>query len=147
MAKKRRSPISLQRRAAMTVSRISIGHDRLVYAMIADKKLTYPNGRSRVAYIGTTKRGVFRITSSIAERANEILRLHGVEGFEVRIITCHPRRHVKMWYRLEHACLVEFRELYGTPPKCNDATDGKQEGTVFNLFARSRVRRVLEDLA
>jgi hypothetical protein len=129
------------------VTRVSVGDDRLVYAMVADKKLKYPAGRSRVAYIGTTKKGIFRITSSIAERANSILKRHGVESFEVRIITCHRRKHVKMWYRLEHAFLLAFRGTYGAPPKCNDPTDGKTAGTVFNLFSTARIKRILEDLA
>jgi hypothetical protein len=147
MPAKRRSNVSVKRKPGFTVTRISVGDDRLAYAMIADKKLDYPEGRSRVAYIGTTKKGIFRMTSSIAERANAILRLHGVESFEVRIITCHRRKHVKMWYKLEHALLVAFRELYGAPPRSNDQTDGKRAGTVFNYFSRARVKRVLEDLA
>ena len=147
MTTKRRSNISLKREAAFTVTRVSIGSDRLVYAMVADKKFDYSNGRSRVVYIGTTKNGIFRLTSSVAERANKILALHGVESFEVRIITCHRRKHVKMWFRLEHAFLVAFREIYGEPPWCNDPTDGKNAGNVFDLFAIGRVKRVLEDLA
>jgi hypothetical protein len=129
------------------VTRISVGDDRLAYAMIADKKFNYPKGRSALAYIGTTKKGIFRMTSSIAERANEILRLHGVQSFTVRIITCNRRKHVKMWFKLEHALLVAFRELYGAPPRANDQTDGKNAGTVFNYFSRRRIKRVLEDLA
>jgi len=115
--------------------------------MIADKKFNYPKGRSRVAYIGTTKNGIFRLTSSVAERANDILKLHGVESFDVRVITCPRRKHVKMWFKLEHTFIVAFRVHYGAPPKCNDSTDGQNPGTVFNFFARKRVMRVLEDLA
>jgi hypothetical protein len=147
MPAKRRSHVSLKRKSGFTVTRVSIGDDRLAYAMIADKKFTYPNGRSSVAYIGTTQKGIFRMTKSIAERANAILRLHGVESFQVRIITCNRRRHVKMWFKLEHALIVAFRELYGSPPHANDQTDGKNAGTVFNYFSRTRIKRVLEDLA
>ena len=147
MAKKRRSSISLRRKVAMEVTRISVGDERLVYAMVADKKLVYPSGRSRVAYIGTTKNGIFRLSASIAERANTILQTRGVESFEVRIVTCHRRQRVKMWHRLEQAFLVTFRQLYGAPPICNSEKAGKNEGTVFDLFARSRVRRILEDIA
>jgi hypothetical protein len=143
----RRSNISLKKHPALTVSRVSVGDVRLVYAMVTDKKLPYPNGRSKIAYIGTTKKGIFRMTSSVAERANEILKLHGVESFEVRIITCPRRKHVKMWFKLEHACIVAFREHYGAPPKCNDQTDGQNPGTVFNYFSKTRIKRVLDDLA
>jgi hypothetical protein len=143
----RRSNISLKKNPAFTVTRVSVGDERLVYAMIADKKFDYPKGRSKVAYIGTTKNGIFRVTGSVAERANDILKLHGVESFDVRIITCPRRKHVKMWYKLEHAFIVAFREHYGAPPKCNDPTDGKNPRTVFNFFSKSRVKRVLDDLA
>lgn len=143
----RRSSISLKRDTAFDVSRVSVGDDRLVYLMIADKKFDYKKGRSEVVYIGTTKNGVFRMTSSIAERANKILKLHGVQNFSVRVVTCHRRQHVKMWFKLEHAFLVAFREVYGSPPHCNDPTDGKNAGTVFNLFSRQRIKRILEDLA
>ena len=143
----RRSNISLKKYPALTVTRVSVGDERLVYAMIADKKFDYPKGRSKVAYIGTTKNGIFRMTSSVAERANHILKLHGVESFDVRIITCPRRKHIKMWFKLEHACLVAFREHYGAPPKCNDQTDGKNAGTVFNYFSKTRIKRILEDVA
>ena len=90
------------------VTRISIGDKRLAYAKVADKKLTYPRGRTRVAYIGTTQNGIFRLTSSVAERAQKILGLHGVESFESRVITCPRRKHVKTWFKLEHALLVRY---------------------------------------
>ncbi|SRR6266404_4224663 len=147
MSAKRRSSVSLKRKPGFTVTRISVGDDRLAYAMVADKKYEYEKGRSRIVYIGTTERGIFRVTSSIAERANDILRLPGFECFEVRIITCHRRKHIKMWFKLEHALIVAFRELYGSPPRCNNPNAGKSAGTVFNYFSRKRVKRILEDLA
>lgn len=147
MPAKRRSNISLKKIPAFKVTRVSVGNDRLVYVMVADKKLNYLNGRSRIAYIGTTKKGIFRVSGSVAERADHILRLHGVESFQVRIVTCHRRKHVKMWRRLEHALLVVFRELYGESPRCNGSTGGKNPGTVFDLFAYDRLKQVLEDLA
>jgi len=108
MPAKRRSPISLKKNVAIMVTRISIGDKRLAYAKVADKKLTYPRGRTRVAYIGTTQNGIFRLTSSVAERAQKILGLHGVESFESRVITCPRRKHVKTWFKLEHALLVRY---------------------------------------
>jgi len=143
----KRSPISLKKKPAFSVSRVSIGDDRLVYVMVADKKFKYPNERSRIVYIGTTKNGVFRVTNSIAERAEDILLEHGVESFDVRIVTCHARQRVKMWHRLEQAMLVIFREINGASPLCNADTAGVNEGNVFDLFSRARVRRILEDLA
>jgi len=111
MPAKRRANISLEKSPAFKVTRVSLGDDRLVYVMVANKRLNYSKGRSRIAYIGTTKNGIFLASGSLAERADHILGLHGVEAFEVRIVTCHRRKHVKMWHRLEHALLVVFREL------------------------------------
>jgi hypothetical protein len=39
-----------------------------------------------------------------------------------------------MWFKLEHALLVEFRQLYGASPKCNNPNAGKAEGTVFTIL-------------
>ncbi len=147
MPAKRRANISLKKHPAFNVTRVGVGDDRFVYVMVADKKLNYSKGRSRIAYIGTIKKSIFRVLGSVAERADQILRSHGVESFVVRVITFHRRKRVKMWYRLERALLVFFRELYVEPPRCNDQTDGKNAGTVFDLFAHARVKRVLEDLA
>ena len=131
----------------MEISRISIGNEKLVYVILADTKLNYPGGRSRVAYIGTTKNGISRVANSVAERAPVVLRLRGVESFEVRIVTCRPRQRVKTWLKLERALLLSFRELYGEVPRCN--THGKNivERDEFRYFARSRLNRILEDLA
>ncbi len=68
----------------------------------------------------------------------------GLEQSRVLLLCLSP---AALWYRLEHALLVVFRELYGEPPRCNDQTDGKNAGTVFDLFAHAKVKRVLENLA
>jgi hypothetical protein len=143
----RRSAVSLRREVAMSVSRISIGREKLVYILLADKKLRYPSGRSRIAYIGTTKRGISRIAQSVASRSNHILNLHGVHAFEARIVTCGPRQHVKTWMRLERALLVAFRETFGEVPKCNAHGTKMKHSGVFDLFARTRIDTVIEDLS
>ena len=143
----RRLPITLRRREAMRVTRVSVRHDKLVYIIVADKKLQYPKGRSKVAYIGTTKNGVSRVAESAAYRTSKILKLRGVEEFCVRIVACRPRKHVKTWMQLERALLVTFRGMYGQVPICNSHGKSMSERSVFDYFARSRVRRVLEDLA
>ena len=56
--------------------------DRLnaVYFHIVKRPLQYPSGQNRIVYIGTTKKGVERIMSSMAERAEEAFDLWGGEG-------------------------------------------------------------------
>ena len=143
----RRATISLKRQIAMVARRVLQDHEKLVYVLVADSKIKYSNGRSRIAYIGTTKNGGSRIAESVAHRAYDILGMHGVYEFEARILTCRPRRHVRTWVKLERALLLEFRELYGEAPKCNTHGKGITESNEFDIFSRDRVRRIIEDLS
>jgi hypothetical protein len=76
----RRLSLSLKRDAALTATRVSIGKQKLVYLLISDKRLRYGKSKSRIAYIGTTKRGVGRVAGSVASRADEILSRRGVRS-------------------------------------------------------------------
>jgi hypothetical protein len=87
--------VTLSRAEALYVHRIVTGKSKLVYFIIADKRLDYQTGRSRIAYIGTTENGSSRVASSAAHRAEEILSWRGVYSLHTRIITCRPRQHVK----------------------------------------------------
>ena len=110
---RKRLTISLKKKHAMQVSRVSIGKKRLVYVIVVPRRLKYPWGRSRIAYIGTTRKGVARIAQSAAARAKQVLSLYGVREFHVRVITCAPRSAVKTWVKLERALLLCFRHQYG----------------------------------
>jgi hypothetical protein len=141
-----RLTISLTQTPAMWAHRVSLGKLRLVYVITADRLLSYPTGRSRIAYIGTTKNGPARIAQSVAHRAEVILRLRGVSEMTVRILTCAPRQHVKTWHKLERALLLQFKDDYGSVPVCN--TQGKNmvwrdEG---DHFTASRLSGVLDRL-
>lgn len=138
--------VSLKPSAAMTMNRIALNHERLVYVICANKKLTYPDGRSPIAYIGTTRNGVARIATSAAYRSWDVLWSHGVTSFDVRIVTCPPRKGVKSWVRLERAMLLAFREKFGEPPMCNVQGRGMREGNEFKLFARGRINQIIDDL-
>jgi predicted GIY-YIG superfamily endonuclease len=143
----RRLTISLRRHEAIRVTRVAVSHRKLVYVIVADKKLSYPRGRSRIVYIGTTKNGVNRVAQSAAYRAEKVLNLHGVEEFAVRIVACRPRQRVKTWKKLERALLLAFREIYGEVPKRN--TQGKKMSwrDETEYFAKPRLLRILGDLA
>ena len=56
MAPSKRLNIS-QRDEVLMVNRGLLDKSNLVYAILASKKLSYPLGRSRVAYVGTTSAG------------------------------------------------------------------------------------------
>lgn len=147
MAKTRRAPVSLKREPALQASRVVLGNLKLVYVLVTDKPLKYPTGKSRIAYIGTTRNGVARIAQSVAARSDSILRLAGVTMFQARVVTCRPRQNVKMWHKLERALLIAFRDAYGAVPMCNSKGSKLKETNEFTLLARSRVNAVLADLA
>lgn len=130
----------------MRVSRVSLGGEKLVYVLVQDKKLSYPSGRSRVVYIGTTKSGANRVAQSAAYWAETILRGRGVRHFDARIITCRPRQRVKTWVKLERALLLVFKEIYGDVPKCNTQGKNITEVDEFRYFRKDRLRGILEDL-
>jgi hypothetical protein len=143
----RRAAVSLKRDSALSAKQVLSDKEKLVYILVADKKLKYPSGRSRIAYIGTTKKGGSRVAQSVATRAPAIFRLHGVRGFDARIVTCKPRQRVRMWRKLERALLLAFREEFGLVPKCNIQGKGTVEKDEFQYFARPRIKRIIEDVS
>jgi hypothetical protein len=139
--------VSLKRPAALRADRTLLAGPKLAYVLVADKKLKYETGRSRIVYIGTTKNGKGRVAESVATRASAILTMHGVFGFEARIVTCTARRNVKSWRKLEMALIIVFRERFGEPPKCNDRGRAKRPTDHFTYFSKTRLTTIIEDLS
>ena len=142
-----RLKVSLKRDEALRATRVTIGKNKLVYLLIADKRLKYNTGKSRIAYIGTTKKGVARIAQSVAARADDILSLHGVRTFHARIVTCRPRQNVPTWKKLERALLLTFRERFGEIPKCNSHGKSMMVTDEFRYFGRKGISNVLDELS
>lgn len=139
--------VKLQKTHALEVTRIAIGNTKLVYVLIANKKLPYSHGKkSAIAYIGTTKRGVRRVAGSAAAHAEEILTLYGVKKVTARILTCQPRPRVKTWLKLERAMILMFRSEYGTVPKFNLQGKKMREGDEFDYLSRERIRKTIQML-
>lgn len=136
--------IKLHRQPAMEVSRVSLHDDRLVYLVVAERNLRYRWGKLRIAYIGTTRKGISRISQSVAARADAILSLHGIRKFQVRVVVCAPRKSVKTWVKLERALLLTFRQLYGDLPKCNVSGKRMRPGDEENYFKRDRLENILK---
>ena len=126
---------------------MSVGKSKLVYVLVADKKLKYELGKSRIAYIGTTKKGTARIAQSVAARAEHILGIRVVRAFHARVITCRPRKKVKTWHQLERALLLTFKDMYGEVPTCNTQGKRMRRSKEFNYFAEKGVRLVIEELS
>jgi hypothetical protein len=130
----------------MTVTRVALAAEKLVYVICANRPITYILGNSPVFYIGTTQKGAKRIAQSVAFRADEVLGTHGVTTFDVRVLTTRARRGVKTWKLLERALLIGFRERYGEVPRCN--VHGKRfvEDREFEIFSRAKVAKIMEAL-
>ena len=142
MPKLRRITPSLKQQPSLVASRVAINKQRLCYILVANKKLQYPEGRSRIAYIGTTKKGLSRVASSVAHRADSVLR-RGITSFEARIVTTPFRQRVRTWLRLEGCLLTVFHEQFGALPKCNDK-NGKPD---WKRFRKHKIERIIEDLS
>src|SRR5262245_43612878 len=131
----RRLSLSLRRDEALTATRVSVGNQKLVYVLVADKRLRSGKIKSRIAYIGTTRRGVGRVAGSVAHRANDILSLRGVRRFHARVVTCPPRQRVSTWLKLERALLLAFKSKFGMVPLCNSHGKGMRERDEFRYFS------------
>jgi hypothetical protein len=143
----RRIKLSLHRDHALQATRVSIGKLKLVYVLVADKKLRYEKGKSRIAYIGTTRKGTARIAQSVAARAEDILNIRGVRSFHARVIVCRPRRHVRTWHYLERALLIRFKEIFGEVPVCNSHGKNMKRAKEFVYFAERGVSLVIQELS
>jgi hypothetical protein len=143
----RRLSLSLKRDPALSTNRVSIGRDRLVYILITDKRLRYSNDVSRIAYIGTTKRGLARISQSVAGRAESILSIRGVRSFHARIVTCRRRQNLKSWHKLERALLLCFKSRFGNVPVCNGTGTRMRETDEFRYFSKAAVMNVIAELS
>jgi len=134
---------------AMILDKISVRNQRLVYVAVANKAVSYPEGKSPILYIGTTKKGVGRIASSAAHRASQIFEIRGVGEVKFYVLTCKGRQKVvKAWHKLERALILRFRELYGSPPRCNKQGVGmrwRDERDYFRAAGLARTLRKLED--
>lgn len=143
----RRIKLTLHRDHAIQATRVTIGKSKLVYVLVADKKIKYKLGRSRIAYIGTTRIGGPRIAQSVAARAEDILRLYGVRSFHARVITCKPRRNVQTWRFLERALLIVFKETFGSVPTCNSHGKSMRRSKEFEFFADNGLAHVIAELS
>jgi len=136
-AKPRNSP-------ALVVTREAVRAEKLVYVARASKSIKYPLKKSAIAYIGTTKNGVDRISGSAANKARDLLEHHGVQKLSFFIVTCRPEKNVESWKYLERALIIRFRETYGDIPKGNDTFKKAPRGKEFQYFTADSLDKVLD---
>jgi hypothetical protein len=111
--------VHLSSKPAMTLHRRILTKDRIVYLLVGKKTFKYDGGRSRIAYIGTSKRGARRIASSAAQRAEEVFSKWGSRQMDIFIASCSARPGLKSWKYLERALLAQFLAWYQELPFCN----------------------------
>ena len=146
MTNLQRLTVKLHREPAIVCTPAAYDAERLVYLLVADKRLIYENGRSRIVYIGTTQNGISRVATSVVERAPLAFDEAGVRSVEARIVSCAPRQRVRTWRKLERAMLISFREMFGAIPFCNERGDGISERDEFDYFARRRIDEILKTI-
>lgn len=136
--------INLQRKSVMMVHRRILKKNKVVYLLTAAKPVKYHGGRSRIVYIGTTKKGVHRIAASAAWRAEDIMSRRGLKEVNVFLVSCTSCPGLATWERLEDALLAAFRSEYEQLPLCND--QGKKlkfTKKLARIFKRSAVDKVV----
>ena len=129
------------------VKRAAIERDRVVYVLVANKQFQYKLAKSSIAYIGTTGTGIQRLAKSVAERAPDLLKMHGVRSFDVHVVAPTDRPEPKSYEMLETAMLIMFRERFHELPKLNIKGIGMSRGKEFDFFADSRISKIIDDLS
>ncbi len=114
--------------------------------MSANRRYRYPWGRSRIVYIGTTKRGAHRVASSAAKKGEDLLFEHGIREVEFSVVTCGKLQNVATWKKLERALLIKFRERFGAVPKGNVQGKKMKWDDEKDYFSQKRLDAVLEQL-
>ena len=131
----RRLHISLSPSPVMTLSRAALAKERLVYVLASNKLVKYPRGRSRIVYVGTTKRGVRRVAASVAGRAEGLFERRGIRGVNAHLLTyTRGTGGHDLWLKLERAVLFMFRFEYGTIPILNKMGKNFWPGKEFAHF-------------
>jgi hypothetical protein len=129
---------------AMTVHSRILTKDRIVYLLAGMKPFKYLGGRSRIAYIGTSKRGARRIASSAAFRTDEVFSKRGSRQMEVFIASCSAKPGLKSWKYLERALLAQFLAWYRELPFCNkQGQKYKFDEKLMRMFRLKALHRIL----
>lgn len=142
----KRLKVKWQRTPAIVINRTAFRDNKVVYVARTNKKARYPLGRSRIAYIGTTKKGARRIASSAAVRGEELLYEYGMKHLEFIVVTCGKVQSVETWRKLERALLIRFRELYGRIPRANKAGERIRWNDELRYFRIEKLDRILSEL-
>jgi hypothetical protein len=136
--------VHLNKKLVMTVHKRVLKKKKVVYLLTTANPIKYKFGRSKVVYIGTTKKGVGRIAGSAAGRAEKIMSGRGLKELNVFVVSCSPHPGVPSWKRLEDALLAIFLSEYHELPMCNDHGKKKRfNEELQSMFKRPAIEKVL----
>ncbi len=142
----KRKLIRVNPHPCLTIHRTAFRDNKLVYIARANKKIRYPWGRSRIAYIGTTKKGARRVASSAAWKGESLLYTYGIKYLEFYIVTCGKVPGVETWRKLERALLIRFKEKYGTIPEANKTGNLMRWKDELRYFSQYKLDSLIENL-
>ncbi len=130
----------------LIINRGAFHDNKLVYVLLANRRVRYKpyDLRSRIVYIGTTKRGADRFAVSAVERGRDVLFRHGIHQIKVYTVTCQGARGVKTWRKLEDAFLYNFREYYGCKPLLNKQCGPRRKEDVATCFQESKIEKIIK---
>ena len=135
--------IKPDKKPAMTITRAALRATKLVYVARANKPYRYRWGRSRIVYIGTTKRGVYRIASSAAAKSTDLLGKWGIRHLDFHIVQSGKLQSVETWKELERALLLMFKETFGDVPYANTQGKNIRRHQVSKYFRDSTLRQII----
>lgn len=142
----RKLSVKYRKPPAVIINRVAFRDKKLVYVALANKKIRYRWGCSRIVYFGTTKRGARRIAASAAWKGADVLFEHGVKHLELIIVVCGKTRGVETWKKLERALIIRFREKLGAPPRANATGQNMRWGDERNYFSDKQLDKVIDGL-
>ena len=143
----RKLPVKFGKEPSFIINRTAFRDNKLVYIARANKKLRYRLGRSRIAYIGTTRKGARRIASSAASKGEALLYQHGIKHLELHVVVCGKVQGVKTWKKLERALLIRFRERFGQVPRANKTGKKAHWRNEKKYFTEAKLDKVIDGLS
>ena len=142
----KRLSLKYRKQPALVINRTAFKDTKLVYVARANKKLKYELGASRIAYIGTTKKGAPRIAISAVWKGADLLFEHGVKHLELTVVVSTRRQNVDTWRKLERALIIRFRETYGSPPRGNSQGRKMRWKDELTYFSQRRLDTIIKEL-
>lgn len=141
--------IRFRKDPALSITRKAIKDVKLCYIACANKEIPYSwQKRSKIVYIGTTKKGAGRVAASAAYRAPDILGKHGINYCDFYIVTCSSRQGApETWTTLERDLILTFKKLFGKVPLCNAQYKNEDPNKLSNKFSESRLINVIEEFS